>query len=31
MDDTNVWQSVRFFTLVVLGISAVGLLFFAVA
>jgi hypothetical protein len=31
MDDTNVWQSIGFFTLVVLGISAVGLLFFSVA
>ena len=31
MDEVNVWYSIRFFLLVVLGITALGVAFFAVA
>jgi len=31
MEQTNAWQSIRFFMLMAAGISALGILFFAVA
>ena len=31
MDDVDVWHSIRFFLVVVLGITALGVAFFAVA
>jgi len=31
MDDVDVWHSIRFFMMVVVGLTALGLAFFAVA
>lgn len=31
MDDVDVWHSIRFFLMVVVGITALGVAFFAVA
>jgi len=31
MDEVDVWHSIRFFMMVVLGLTALGIAFFAVA
>jgi len=31
MDDIDVWHSIRFFVITIVGLSALGIVFFAVA